>query len=235
MAITFAAASQEVITLASELAALRTTASLSCWIITTQIGNDTFYEAPGITGIEEAGAGDDIFWGWIDNNAGVSHAGMQKGDNPTTKSTSQVNDGQLHHLLLTWSAATGAVQVFFDGVLEGSTTSGTGDVTNTFNELAVIADTGGSPIWLSATLHDVRVYNRILGLAEAQAIYRQRGGDSIIYGRVHRWTLDEGYPGESLSGSGLVKDTGSGQNVGTPTNTPTGAEFAVGTRRRRAA
>jgi hypothetical protein len=235
MAITFAAASQEVIAFASEVAALRTTASLSCWIITTQVGDDTMWVAPGVIGIEEAGAGDDIFWGWIDNNSGTSRIGMQAGDNPSAKSTSQVNDGELHHILVTWNSVTGAVQVFFDGALEGTATSGTGDRTIPFDELAVIDDTGGTPTWLSATLHDVRVYDWVMGLPEAQALYRQQGGDSIIYGRVHRWTLDEGYPGESLSGSGLVKDTGSGQNAGTPTNTPTGAEFPVGTRRRRAA
>src|SRR5690606_4751505 len=42
------------------------TASLAFWIRTTQAGNDTGWEAPGVTGVEQGGGADDIFWGWLD-------------------------------------------------------------------------------------------------------------------------------------------------------------------------
>lgn len=40
---------------------LRTTASMSFWIKTTQTGNNTGWRAPGIAGVEQAGGSDDIF------------------------------------------------------------------------------------------------------------------------------------------------------------------------------
>ncbi len=53
------------------------TATLATWIRTNQIGNNTFWQAPGITGVEQGGGADDIFWGWID---GSGRIGMGAGN-----------------------------------------------------------------------------------------------------------------------------------------------------------
>jgi MSHA biogenesis protein MshQ len=233
MAMTFAAASTEYLNAASEFAALRTTASLSFWMRTTQVGSDTFYEAPGITGIEEAGAGDDIFWGWIDNNAGSSRINIRKGDT-TDAIGPTINTGALFHVVLTWNSSTGLVQIYINGVFYASVTSGTVDVGNTFSRIASIDDTGGTPTYFDGTLDDVRIYNRVLTANEIAALYAQRGGDSLYYGLVHKYRMDEGAPGASASGSGSVTDV-TGANNCTPTNTPTYAEADVMRRRRRAA
>lgn len=233
MAVQFTEASSQFIDALNEIAALRTTASLSFWITTTQVGNDTVWDSPGVSGNEEAGADDDIFWGVLDNNSGNSRVTISKG-NGSRIPTNQVNDGSRHHIVLTWNSSTGTCTTYQNGVLINSGGTATGDVGLTFSRIASVEDTGGTPRYLDAVLEDVRVYNRILTLAEVQKIYRSRGGDGIVNGLVHRWMLDEGYPGESLSGSGASKDIGSGQNNGTPTNAPQGAESGVGVRRRRA-
>jgi MSHA biogenesis protein MshQ len=231
MAMVFTAASSMYLAAASEFAALRATASMCFWIKTTQVGNDTMWQAPGVSGIEQAGGGDDIFWGWIDNNAGASRIGIQKGDTAGAKS-GQINTGAEFHVVLTWDSATGLVQVYVNGAFVASATSATGGVVNTFSGLAVIGDTGGTPVYFGGTLDDIRIYNRVLLANEISAIYAQRGGDDIYEGLVHKYMLREAAPGTAASGAGTVRDE-RGANHCTPTNSPVYAVSSV-TRRRAA-
>ena len=80
------------------------TATLATWIRTTQIGNNTFWQAPGITGVEQGGGGNDIFWGWID---GTGRIGMQAGNGAGAKSANPINDNNWHHVAFTRNATTG--------------------------------------------------------------------------------------------------------------------------------
>jgi hypothetical protein len=226
---TFAAASSQYLAATAEFAALRTTASMSFWIKTTQVGNDTFYEAPGIAGIEESGGGDDIFWGWIDNNAGSSRLLMRKGDAPDVLGP-VINTGVEFHVVMTWDSATGANQMFINGVLYATSTTGTGDVTNVFYRIASIEDTGATPTYFDGLLDDVRIYNRILSAAEISALFAQHGGDDVREGLVTRYKMDEGYPGQTASGT-VYDDTAN--NDATATASPTYAESTI--MRRRAA
>ncbi|MBA3685406.1 MAG: PQQ-dependent sugar dehydrogenase [Planctomycetes bacterium] len=143
------------------------TATVTAWIRTSQIGHGTFWLAPGITGVEQAGAGNDIFWGWLD---GSGRIGMQAGDAPSAKSANPINDDSWRHIALTRNAATGMVQVYVDGSLSGSATSGTGQKTTPIRSLGRIEDTGGTPAYLHGVLDDVRIYNRVLSPAEVNAI-----------------------------------------------------------------
>ena len=79
--------------------------------------------APGVLGVESAGDGNDVFWGWLDATGRI---GVQAGNMAGAKSANPINDGQWHHIALTRDATTGAVQVYVDGVLSGSATSETG-------------------------------------------------------------------------------------------------------------
>ena len=148
---------------------LNGTASLAFWINTTQTGNNTGWRAPGVAGVEEAGGADDIFWGWLDASGriGISVGNDYAADQ---KSSTQVNDGNWHHVVLTRNASTGATQIFIDGTLETSGSSGTGVIGNSYTSIGRIEDTGGSPEYFNGQLDEVRVYSEVLNATAAGRI-----------------------------------------------------------------
>jgi glucose/arabinose dehydrogenase len=143
------------------------TASLTAWFQSTQTGNDTSWMAPGITGVESAGDGNDVFWGWLD---GAGRIGIEAGNGPTAKSLNPVNDGQWHHVGLTRDASTGVVGVYIDGVLNGTATSENGLKTTKFSSLGRIEDTAGTPAYWRGQLDEVRIYNFILSASDIQSL-----------------------------------------------------------------
>lgn len=187
MAIAVSSAQQQYLTNPADLAALRTTASLSFWIKTTQVGSDTFWQTPGVAGIEHGGGDDDIFWGIIDNNGGASRIGVARGNGAWIKSAGAINDGALRHVVLTWNSSTGAAQVFVNGALSGSGTTSSGDVSASHMFYDLCRITGYGPMFLGATLSDVRVYSRVLSAVEVAIIYSCQGRDAVRNGIVHRW------------------------------------------------
>jgi len=161
--------SSEYITIPSAISTqLKTSASLSFWIKTTQIGDDTMWLAPGIAGVEQSGGGNDVFWGWID---ATGHIGILKGNTAGAKSTNPINDGTWKHIILTRDSTTGSVQVYVNGVLNQTATSETGDVTTAFSRLGSIEDTGGTPTYFNGSLDEVKVFSRVLSSDEVTAIY----------------------------------------------------------------
>jgi len=147
---------------------LRTTASLSFWIKTSQNGNNTAWRAPGVTGIEESGGTNDIFWGWLD---AAGHIGIQKGDTAGAQSSTVVNDNSWHHVVLTRDSGSGVSQVYIDGSLEDTATSAAGDVGNSFNRIGSIIDTGGTPTYFEGYLDEFKMYDGVLGSSQVQEIY----------------------------------------------------------------
>ncbi len=146
------------------------TASLSVWIKTTQTGNATFWQAPGITGVEQSGAGNDIFWGWLDNTGRI---GFKVGDGAGVQSTGAVNDGQWHHIAMTRNATSGQITLYVDGAQHGQTTSDTGLKTTTFDDFGVIGDTGGSPVYFAGQLDELSVWNAVLSSTQVTDLYRR--------------------------------------------------------------
>ena len=62
----FNQANQSAVQVTSNLATtLGTTSTLVAWIKTTQVGSNTHYQAPAITGVDQAGNGTDINWGTL--------------------------------------------------------------------------------------------------------------------------------------------------------------------------
>ena len=143
------------------------TASLAFWIRTTQAGNNTAWEAPGVSGIEESGGGNDVFWGFLRGNG---HIAIQKGNGAFAESAAAVNNGNWHHVVLTRNAATGAVQVYLNGSLSGSATSELGVVTTAFSSIGRIEDTGGTPVYFNGQLDEMRIYDRVLTAAEVAIV-----------------------------------------------------------------
>ena len=143
------------------------TGTAAFWLRTTQAGHNTAWQAPGVLGVESAGDGNDVFWGWLDATGRI---GIQAGNTAGAESASPVNDGQWHHIALTRNAASGAVQVYVDGTLSGSATSATGVKTTAFRSIGRIEDTGGTPTYLAGSLDNLRLYNRVLTVAEIQGL-----------------------------------------------------------------
>jgi hypothetical protein len=125
------------------------------------------YKSPGITGVEQAGLDNDIFWGWIDDTGRI---GVMAGDTAGAKSAKPVNDGTWHLVALTRDAASGRVQVYVDGVLSGEATSATGMKTTPFASLGRIEDTSGAIDYFAGSLDDVRIYDHVLSASEVAAL-----------------------------------------------------------------
>ena len=81
-----------------------------------------------------------------------------------------LDDGIWHFIALTRDAASGAVKVYVDGVISGSTASGAGQKSTPFNPIGRIADNGGTIDYFAGSLDDVRVYDRLLSAAEVASL-----------------------------------------------------------------
>lgn len=194
------------------------TASISVWMNTTQSGSGSIWTWPGVTGVEQAGGTNDIFWATI---APGGQIGGNTGNGPHAQTAVAANDGAWHHIVITRDSTTGTMTVYLDGVFSGSATSPSGAKTTAFQSIGRCEDTGASPEEYDGLLDDVRLYDRELTAAEVATIYASRGTDGIVDGLRDRYLLNEQSPGTAAGGAGQQKDTGPDQNNGTPNSAPT--------------
>lgn len=138
---------------------LGSTATLSAWIKTDQWGEELAWNAPGITGFEEDGGVNDIFWGMIDYH-GKMYGQAGDGSRPVTNS--RVNDNNWHHITLTRNASNGQMKIYLDGAYHGSAYSESGLKTNSFYSLGKVIDDDGTPHYLEAQLDEVRILDEVL-------------------------------------------------------------------------
>jgi len=138
---------------------------------------------------------------------------------PPCQTTTVIQTGVWYHGVATATGKVGSVtaQIFLNGILENTliqadTASGT---------ILSIGNRDSSPAGQSANgiIDDVRIYNRVLAINEVQTIYACRGDDSIYYGLLNRWLLNEGPLGATISGTNVIKDMVGMQN-GTPVGSP---------------
>jgi MSHA biogenesis protein MshQ len=139
---------------------LKGTFTLSVWLNTTQLGNDTDWRAPGITGVEQSGGQDDIFIGWLDT---VGRIGFNVKNDTAFKSSTAVSDGNWHHVAFTRDMGTGVTQIYVDGVLEGTRTQPTGLVGNSFDGIGRISNTSATlPIYFAGKLDEYKIFASVL-------------------------------------------------------------------------
>jgi len=62
-------------------------------------------------------------------------------------------------------------------------------------------------------IEDVRIWNRVLSASEISALWKARGGDSIHYGEIARWPLNE-LPPATVIGTGTLRDISNNKNDG---------------------
>lgn len=170
------------------------TGSVAFWMKTTQAGNNTPWDAPGIIGAEETGTGNDVFWGYITAGGNIA---IQAGNDPGTQSTTVVNDDQWHHVALTRNHITGAVNVYVDGVLEGSDFSETGIKLQYFDGIGRIYDSGGSHVYYQGSLDEVSFWGDVMTAQEVYDQYR-RGANRLTF--QVRSCDDEACSGETFIG-----------------------------------
>lgn len=124
------------------------------------------------------------------------------------------------HIVATCNRVGNATAIYWNGVLDAS--GATVNTTATAGTLAI--GTRGTGAGANATMEDVRMYNRVLSVAEIETIYACRGSDNIWNGLVGYWPLNEQASGVTLAIVGQVKDlTESGFNA-SPTGSPVYAD-----------
>lgn len=142
-------------------------------------------------------------------------------------SNTKLSVGSLYHVVMT-RASDNARQIFINGALDKTDSGGTG---SPGAAPLIIGRRSNATSYLDAYVEDVRIYNRVLSLAEAQTIYACKGDDNIVYGLLHRYLLNEGSQGAVASGTGVLKDVGITGNNMTPTNSPVYSGSVIKTKR----
>ncbi len=157
---------------------LGVSSTLSAWMRSTQTGNNTMWQAPGITGVEQSGGGNDIFYGWID---GSGYIGVTAGNGANAKSNFVVNNNAWRHVTITRNSTSGAVVFYINGVQNGSATSEAGNKTTYFDLLGEIGDTGGSPVNYNGYLDEVRIVNSVRTAGQIQGDFKFMMNTHVIY------------------------------------------------------
>jgi fibronectin type 3 domain-containing protein len=152
---------------------LGSTSTLSVWVKTTQVGNNTHYMAPAITGAEQNGGSSDINWGTLNASGQI---GVYVGDTGGVYSTNPINNGQWHNVVMTRDAGTGTVQLYVDGVLNGTASLGSGNKTSQFFLIGALSDVASNGTtfsganYFNGSIDELRIYNRVLSAAEVAAL-----------------------------------------------------------------
>jgi Concanavalin A-like lectin/glucanases superfamily/Cadherin-like domain/FG-GAP-like repeat len=142
---------------------LGSTASMSFWLRTTQTGAGSAAASPGIAGVAGTGA---TQWGWLDD---AGRIGLSVDDTLVVRSGKLVNDGRWHHVVLTRDSASGAGQVYLDGILENAATGPAGLKTAAFASLARI-ENGARSGYFKGRLDQVHIFNRVISSGEVSML-----------------------------------------------------------------
>jgi Concanavalin A-like lectin/glucanases superfamily/Fibronectin type III domain len=172
-----AVGAQSTVTLTGDLSPiLGGTSSLDAWFKTTQAapsGSTNHWQDPAITGVEQASGSNDINWGTLNT---TGHIGLYVGDAGGVYSTNAVNNGQWHNIAMTRDATTGQVQLYIDGVLNGTGTFDVGNKTSHFSVIGALADVANDGVtptgdnYFNGQLDEVRIYNTVLTTTDVQEL-----------------------------------------------------------------
>jgi hypothetical protein len=161
---------------------LNGSSSLAAWVKTTAVGDNNSWAAPSITGAEGRGLTNDIRWGYLDASG---HIGIAAGDAGGVLSSTAINDGTWHLVVLSRDATTREMSVWVDGALAGrairTNAGANGDANGRlfchFNVIGAATDTGnGNTATIegynvfNGALDDVRVFDHALTQAEVQSL-----------------------------------------------------------------
>jgi hypothetical protein len=155
--------------------------TFTLWMKSNQVGNNTNWQAPGITGVEQAGGVNDIFFGWMDGGGKIA---ITAGDAAAAKSNFVVNDNNWRHVSMTRDHLTGTAKFFVNGVFNASSNTGVGAKTTPFQKIGVIGDTGGTPTEFDGYIDELRLYNSVQSDARIKADFKYQNGTHLSYSLV---------------------------------------------------
>ncbi len=212
------------------------TSSLSFWIHTRQSGDDVAPQSPTVTGYDDRVArsnaisvdGQDIYWGWINRNGQISLSAR----GAAASSSTAINDGKWHHVVLTRRSDDGAVRVFVDGVPEGTGHSNPGVLDASFSLLGRVGEEAAPPFegpfdiydgpapGFDGALRDVRVFDTSLDDADVAQLHRD--GNTTV-SAAYQWF------GTSSGGGGVLTSRTAGEalpgGLNDVVNLPVGASI----------
>jgi hypothetical protein len=139
--------------------------------------------------------------------------------NGTTASPTTLVLGTKYFWVSTWDSTT-TPRPTTSSFINGATDVVSDTSKNAGTAAAAVFQIGGATNYTNTLIEDVRIYNRILTLAEIQTMYAAKGNDFILNGCLNRWLMrSEFAPGVAATGTGVVKDYVGG-NHQTPTGSP---------------
>jgi hypothetical protein len=158
------------------------TATVAFWIKTTQVGSGSFWNYPGVVGVEQVGGGNDIFFGILNNTGRI---GFQVGDDGNVYTTQPINDGTWQHIVITRNITSGVIQIFRNGALDSSSTLAAGPgraVKNSpFSTIGRIQNLNtATGQYLNGSLDELVMYTRVLTNAEIVNLFK-RGAARILF------------------------------------------------------
>jgi hypothetical protein len=157
--------------------------SLSFWIETTENdGNEggEAYDGDGLVAADVPGSANDLVPAALDGG----EIGFNTGpDDDTLNSTTDINDGNYHHVVITRSQATGEKQIYIDGVLNNSDSA----TTNLLNAPVLVAvgcaidasqanpNNANPQNYFLGLMDDLQIYSRVVSSAEVSFLYNNPG------------------------------------------------------------
>ncbi len=183
------------------LTTLASNFSLSIWIKTTQT-----YGSDGEPAYQGAGIVAEDVPGLVNDLVPVALAGGGIGFNTggtadqTLNSTTDINDGNYHHVVVTRNETTGVKQIYIDGVLNTNQTASTGllnapqlitigalaDASNPDPASPTSSGYGG----FNGEMDDIQVYSRVLSSADVQSLHASPS--TSLTNLVVKYDFDEG-------------------------------------------
>jgi hypothetical protein len=143
------------------------TSSLSMWIKTSaEVGDNDVDDAAGITGYVD-GSGDKLAWGWLDRG---EHLNVGSGvyynyyTNYDATSGDTIDDGQWHHVVMTYEDSSGDVEVYVDG--ERDSGDAYSNLDGSFSDIGRVA--GGE--YFVGQIDEVRSYDRLLDQSDVDEL-----------------------------------------------------------------
>jgi hypothetical protein len=139
--------------------------TIALWVKTTDTGGAgaNWYEGEGLVDAEVGGVTNDFGTALLNGKFAL---GIGNPDT-TLVSTRSINDGNWHHVAAIWNIASGAAELYVDGVADTSGAAPTGPRTAP-TSIQIGHDPTGA--YLKGTIDDVRLFGRVLSGSEIAAL-----------------------------------------------------------------
>ena len=194
--------------------------SVEYWIKTTQTTTEgDNWRAPTLFG-EESGGDGDIHWGYLRPSGKLGAIAVNDANHRHHESTALVNDGNWHHIAVTYDWSSGLSQLYFDGVYDsqwpsGGPPGGTNRYTDSDAAIRYMGwnertDRSGQIV---GEIDEVAIYDTILTAGQVSAHYNSAlgpvrhevGGDNTIGTETLDGTQGNETSSPGITGARVVK------------------------------